>query len=172
MKRWRWVLILLVPALLLGTAGCGKKEAGDPGQPKRRQIETVKPNEDDGQIYRNVEAFISALVKDDRNTVLEMLTTDHRNSWSDQSFLLNPEAKNTFEAFDVDNLNYTVVKYVNNEDTNFIETAFIVAAYDVVMKKGGAEADRIKVQESLAFHRENGQWKVSVNDRGFLVSRQ
>ncbi|MBS4030824.1 MAG: hypothetical protein KGZ63_05305 [Clostridiales bacterium] len=173
MKTIRRILVFgLVLALLAVGAGCTKQAAENGANSQRRQIETVKPNENDGQIYRNVETFVSALVKDDRNTVLEMLTKDHRNSWSDNSFLFNAEAKNRFDEFAAENLNYTIVKYVNNEDTNFVETAFIIAAYDVVMKKGGTEASRAKIQESMAFRKEDGQWKISVNERGLLVSNQ
>ena len=172
MKTSRWLMVLGL-ALLVSVAGCGPNDEGAQSgtQQPRRQLETVKANEDDGQIYRNVEAFINALVKDDRNTVLAMLTKDHRNSWSENSFLLNAETKNQFEEFGLENLNYTVVKYVNNEDTNFVETAFIVAAYDVVMKNDGAEAGRVKLQETLAFHKEDGQWGITVNERGILVSQ-
>lgn len=52
-----------------------------------------------------IERFINALVKDDRNTVLATLTKDHRNSWSENSLLLNAETKNQFEEFGLENLN-------------------------------------------------------------------
>lgn len=170
----KWLLVFGASLFLaLGTMGCGGDNAAQPGNTnQRRQAETVKPNDRDGQIYQTVETFINALVKDDRNTVLGLLTSDHRNSWREDSFLLNSEAKEQFEEFAADNLNYTVVRYVNNEDTNFIETAFIIAAYDVVMKNGGVEASRVKIQESLAFRQENGQWRISVNERGFLVREE
>lgn len=171
MRTRKWIVVFgLILALLAGTAGCGQGNQAENGaKPPLRQTETVKPNEDDGQIYRNVEAFVGALVQDDRSTVLEMLTKDHRSSWSDNAFLLDAEAKKLFDEITLDNLNHSVVKYVNNEDTSFVETAFIIAVYDVVMKKAGVEADRVKFQESLAFRREDGQWKISVNERGFLV---
>ncbi len=161
---------IIIVALLAAVSGCGREEGLQEIQPgQRRQVETVKPNEKDGQIYRNVEAFVNALVRDDREAVLSMLTRDHRNSWRDDSFLLNGQARERYEQFAVDNLNYTVVKYVNNEDTNFVETAFIIAVYDVVMKNGGQESGRVKIQESMAFRQEDGLWKMSVNERGFLV---
>jgi ketosteroid isomerase-like protein len=163
------VIIGAILVLLLGAVGCSNGDEAETSTPQRRQVETVKPNEDDGQIYRAVETFVNALVNDDRSTVLDLLTTDHRNSWRDDSFLLNAEAKNRYDEFDVDNLNYTIVKYVNNEDTNFVETAFIIAVYDVLMKSGSQEDNRVKMQESLAFRREGEAWKISVNDRGFLV---
>jgi len=163
-------LALLVLALL---AGCGKsstEQAG--GGILRRQAETVKPNEDDGAIYQATEDFILALVADDRQKVLSLLTADHRNTWVDNSFLFRADAKDHFDEAVVENLNYTVVTYVNNESTNHENTGMIIAVYDVVMKKEGAEIGRTKIQENLAFRKENSRWLISMDERGFLIKTQ
>jgi hypothetical protein len=174
MKTVKSVMVFCLLLLLLASAsGCGKTEAEQaPELAQSRQVETVKPNENDGQIYRGVEAFIRALVKDDRETVLSLLTKGHASTWRDDSFLFNEQARERYDEFAVDNLNYTVVTYINNEDTNFVPTAFIVAVYDVVMKNGGVEASRVKLQESMAFHEDEGQWKIALDERGLLVKKE
>lgn len=166
------MVIVLGIALLLGTAGCGQRGGGTEtgGGAPRNRLETVQPNENDGAIYRVTEEFIRALVADDREKVLSLLTADHRASWRDESFLLTAEAKQQFEEFAVENLTHTVVRYINNEETNFQEMAMLFAVYDVVMKSGGQEQNRIKMQDNLALRRENGQWLIAVNERGFLVA--
>lgn len=170
-KAAKITVILLVATLLTGMlAGCAKQETGGVDSPVvRRQLETVKPNEDDGAIYRGTEEFVRAMVADDRQKVLSLLTADHRNSWRDESFLLSPDAKAQFEEITMENLNYTVVKYINNEETQFVDNGFIFAVYDVVMKKGGKEVSRAKMQENLVFRQENGQWLIAADERGFLV---
>jgi len=150
-------------------AGCGRQAAtGDSGTP-RRQLETVQPNENDGAIYRATEEFVRALVADEREKVLSLLTADHRASWRDESFLLTEEAKQQFDEFAVENMTYTVVRYINNEDTGFREMAMLFVVYDVVMKQDGREVSRVKMQDNLAFRQDNGQWLIAINERGFLV---
>lgn len=174
MNRLRMMLCGVAAAALIVTAGCGQRNAaGTEATPApRRQAETVQPNEQDGAIYRATEEFISALVADRREDVLKLLTSDHRASWSDDSFLLTEDAKRQFEEFALENLTYTVVRYINNEETQFIDNGFIFAVYDVVMKKGGEEAARIKMQENLIFREENGQWLIAADERGFLVENK
>lgn len=162
-------LILLFGAMILIVSmvtGCGQADDTDnQGTGLRRQVETVKPNEDDGAIYRTTEEYVKALVEDDRNTVLSLLTVDHRNSWRNDSFLINADAKEIFDEITLANLNYTVVSYINNEETSFEDVGVIYAVYDVVLKKDGQEAGRQTFQDNLVFRKEDGQWRISVNER-------
>jgi hypothetical protein len=172
MRRRGLVIGMILVAALLVFVGCAKEE-GSPGPaPSRKQIETVKPNEDDGAVYQTTENFIKAMVRDDRQQVLSLLTADHRNSWTDDAFLIKPETKDLFEEFSVENLRYSVIQYINNEDTGNVNTAMIIVVYDVVMKNGGEEKARAKLQESLAFRKENNQWLITMNERGFLVGQK
>lgn len=167
----RKIGVLVLSLALLLAAGCGRPGTGtEAGAAPRRQLETVQPNENDGAIYRATEEFVRALVADNREKVLSLLTSDHRASWRDESFLLSEEAKQQFEEFAMENLTHTVVRYINNEETNFQEMAMVFAVYDVVMKNGGQEANRIKMQDNLIFRQEGGQWLIAINERGFLVA--
>lgn len=174
-KLWLLGMIFFFTAILIaGCGGSGGNTTDDdtaPATQPRKQIETVKPNEDDGAVYRATEDFIKALVNDDRQKVLSLLTADHRNSWRDDSYLLKGDAKSRYELA-LENLNYTVVSYVNNEQTNMEDNAIIIAVYDVVKKSGGEETGRVKWQESLVFRKENGQWLIALDERGPLVQRQ
>ncbi|MBS4022161.1 MAG: hypothetical protein KGZ79_07030 [Dethiobacter sp.] len=160
--------------ILSGLAGgCGNSGDSGPnnGAAPRRQVEKVNPPGDDGAIYSAAGEFVQALVSDDRDKVLFMLTVDHRNSWQEDSFLFRQDAKAGYEEFVLENLNYSVVAYLNNEQTGFTELAVIDAVYDVVMKNGGEEAVRVSLQDTLAFRRESGQWLISVNERIFVADR-
>lgn len=172
-KNVKAVLALFLFTLTLITvAGCGRQNSTDPtSQSPRKKMEAVKPNDDDGAIYSSTKEFVQALVADDREKVLSLLTAEHRSSWKEESFLIKNDEKQQFEDVVLDNLNYTVIKYVNNEDTNFENTGMIFAVYDVVMKNNGEEAGRVKLQESLMFRRENGKWLIALDERGFLVEK-
>lgn len=164
--------ILLLALSLAGVQGCSSQEAntGNGGSP-RSKLEAVKPNEDDGAIYQTTKEFVNALVTDDRQQVLSMLTSEHRNTWKEESYLVTGDAKEKYDEFVVEKLQHTVVKYLNNEETNFENTGMVFAVYDVIMKKDGQEQGRVKIQESLVFRQENGKWLISLDDRGFLVEK-
>jgi triphosphoribosyl-dephospho-CoA synthetase len=164
--------VALLLLTLVTAAGCGRQAVADQNDPSpRKKLEAVKPNEDDGAIYSTTKKFINALVADDRETLLTMLTSEHRSAWRDESFLVTDAAKAQFDEIALENLNYTIVKYVNNEETNFENTGMIFAVYDVVMKNDGLEEGRLKLQESLIFRKENNQWLISLDERGFLVEK-
>jgi triphosphoribosyl-dephospho-CoA synthetase len=165
--------VALLLLTLVSAAGCGWQAVADPANDSspRKKLEAVKPNEDDGAIYGTTKKFINALVADDRETLLTMLTSEHRSAWQDESFLVTDSAKAQFDEIALENLNYTVVKYVNNEETNNKNTGMIFAVYDVVMKNDGMEEGRLKLQESLIFRKENNQWLISLDERGFLVDK-
>jgi hypothetical protein len=164
--------LLLLTLSLAGVQGCGSQDANKDGdKPARSKLETVKPNEDDGVIYHTTKEFVQALVTDDRQKILSMLTSEHRNTWEDESYLITEEAKSQYDEFTVENLQHTVVKYINNEDTNFENTGMVFAVYDVIMKKDGQEQGRVKIQESLVFRQENEKWLITLNDRGFLIEK-
>ena len=172
-RQFKSVIAVVLILLSLGVvAGCGRQDANPAvGSSPRTKLEAVKPNEDDGAIYGVTKDFINALVKDEREKVLSLMTAEHRGEWNDDSFLIPVDAKAKFDEIKLENMQYTVVKYLNNEETNFENTGIIFAVYDVVMAKNGQEAERVKIQESLAFRKENGTWLVSMDERGFLVEK-
>ena len=85
--------------------------------------------------------------------------------------MVRPETKERFEEIELEDLRHTVVRYINNEETNFENTAMIIIVYDVAMKNGGETKATSKIQESLAFRKEDGKWLVTMNERGFLVQK-
>lgn len=171
LKMGRYLGVVFLFALIAAAAGCGSRETAGASESAvaRAKLEAVKPHEDDGAIYGATKEFVRALVADERDQVLSLLTAEHRNGWEEQSFLITDAAKAKFDEFKLENLRHTVVKYMNNEDTGFENTGVVFAVYDVVMKNGGQEQDRVKIQESLVFRRENGKWLISLDERGFLV---
>lgn len=168
------VLVTAIAALLFtAAAGCGNKKEAEPGNnpTPRPKLSAINANEDDGAIYSTTKDFVRALVADERDKVMSLLTSEHRNGWNEKSFLITGDAKTQYDEFAVDKLQHTEVKYVNNEETNFENTGMVFAVYDVVMKKNGQEEGRVKIQESLVFRQENGKWLISLDERGFLVPK-
>lgn len=172
-KKITAVAILLL-VLTLAAAGCGQSDATNPedGSSPRARLEAVEPNEDDGAIYGATVEFINALVRNDRETVASLLTAEHRRLWTEDSYLLSDAAKAQYDDIALENLQYTVVKYMNNEETNFENTGVLFAVYDVALRNNGEEQERVKIQESLAFRKENGTWLISMDERGFLVEKK
>jgi hypothetical protein len=167
-KQVKAILGILLLMVTLLAVGCGQDGVNSADSTPRTKLGAVQPNEDDGAIYEITKNFIAALVNDDKDQVLSLLTTEHRSVWTETSFLLSAAAKGQYDDIELGNLQYTVVKYLNNEETNFENTGIIFAVYDVTMKAGGQD-ESMKIQESLAFRKENGQWLISMDERGFLV---
>jgi predicted small lipoprotein YifL len=170
MKRRITAMTAILLLFLSALSGCGQRGNSDTTGAPRARLQAVQPNEDDGAIYGATKSFIMALAENDREKILSLLTAEHRSEWSEDSYLLSADAMGQYEKIALENLQYTVVKYLNNEETNFENTGIVFAVYDVVMEKDGLE-ERVKIQENLAFRKENGAWLISLDERGFLVKQ-
>ncbi|MCW3491322.1 hypothetical protein [Dethiobacter alkaliphilus] len=137
-----------------GSVGTGVVQSGRSGFPV---------DERDARIYSTIEQYLSAQAENQRDSVVRMLTEEHRKEWTDESFLLTEAARDAFDEITTENLKLGVIRYENQPGG--IRQAIVFTEYDLVFINGEEVDLKVEVAEDLMFTEVDGEWLLSSNNR-------
>lgn len=122
----------------------------------------------DAPVYLAARQFVEALVADDREKVLAMLTDGHRANWTDASFLSDRTRLEAGRTLELGRFRHSVVRYVQAPDLGGETVALVTARYTVLFKNGETVEGEMRVEENMAFQLAGGRWLVAADRRKII----
>jgi len=120
----------------------------------------------DAAIYQLVEEYVRSLVADDRPAVQSLLTSGHRETFAEESYLLRPGTRDAYDEITVSELNHSFPTYTSQfPGLEGIRVAVIVAQYTVQFKQNGQVVESPSFREELLLREEGGRWLIAASQR-------
>ncbi|MBS4008197.1 MAG: hypothetical protein KGZ45_07230 [Clostridium sp.] len=122
----------------------------------------------DEAVYQAAEQFIRALISDDREKVLSLLTEEHSLNWTDASFLYDRTALQLGQTVELGSLRHSIVRYIQSPELGGETLALVTFEYTMLFKNGAEVLTEIKVEESMALQLVDGNWKIAADQRKII----
>ena len=119
----------------------------------------------DKAVYQAAEEFIRALINDDREEVLSLLTEEHRVNWTDASFLYDRTALQPGQIFELSSFRHSVVRYIQSPELGGETLALVTAKYKVLFKNETEIITEMQIEESMALQLVNDTWRIAADQR-------
>jgi hypothetical protein len=165
LQRHRKLLIVLavvIVALLVWVFLRGR-EPGEANTVSKSTLALASP--EDSFVYRSVEGFVLALVADEREQVLAMLTDDHRMNWMENSYLYGEDMRQKYESIRVGDLRHSIVRYVQVPEAGNATMALVTVRYVVEFVNNGEVETSVMMEEKLGLRQAGELWKIAVDER-------
>lgn len=124
----------------------------------------------DRDVYAIVERYLAMQMANDREGLFQLLSPQHRESWSDHSYLLTDQVKELFDEARLEDLRLGVVRLTEDEAEN--DLAGVSFKYRVVFLRDGQIVASVEMIEALALADREGQWLIERNERAMLGGEQ
>jgi len=122
----------------------------------------------DQAVYQVAEQFILALIKDEREVVLSMLTEEHRLNWTDASFLYDRTALQLGQSAELGSFRHSVVNYIQSPELGGQTLALVTVKYTVLFKNETETTAEIQIEESMALQLVNESWLIAADQREII----
>ncbi|MBS3887442.1 MAG: hypothetical protein KGZ56_10350 [Dethiobacter sp.] len=122
----------------------------------------------DQAVYQAAEQFILALIKDEREVVLSMLTEEHRLNWTDASFLYDRTALQLGQSAELGSFRHSVVNYIQSPELGGQTLALVTVKYTVLFKNETETTAEIQIEESMALQLVNESWLIAADQREII----
>lgn len=119
----------------------------------------------DEAVYQAAEQFIRALISDEREKVLSLLTEEHRLNWTDTSFLYDRTALQPGQTVELGSLRHSIVRYIQSPELAGETLALVTFKYTMLFKNGAEVSTEIKVEESMALQLVDENWLIAADQR-------
>lgn len=119
----------------------------------------------DKAVYQAAEQFILALISDEREKVLSLLTEEHRLNWTDASFLYDRTALQPGQTVELGSLRHSIVRYIQSPELGGETLALVTFKYTMLFKNGAEVSTEIKVEESMALQFVGENWLIAADQR-------
>lgn len=119
----------------------------------------------DAAVYLAARQFVEALVDDERERVLAMLTAGHRAKWTDASFLYDSTALQPGRSVALGDFRHSVVRYVQPPELGGETLALVTARYTVLFKNGDVVEGEVQVEENMGLQLVGDLWLIAADER-------
>lgn len=170
MPRWKKILAVLVLLLLLVAVYQLLVRRGMPPDalplPGEEIVGLASPQ--DAAVYLAAREFIEALLRDDREKVLVMLTEGHRANWTDASFLYDGTELREGQHAVLGQFRHSVVRYERLPELGGERVALLTARYTVLFKDGEVVEREFRIEENMVLQYVAETWLVAADERKIL----
>ena len=169
-KKLIVLLVLLATALFFLFDSRTVPDTAEPPAPAAPEAEiALQPPANDAAIYLVLETYLAALVADEQEAVLALLTESHRQEFTAASFLLQPGAIENHSEIALAELNHSFPTYTSQyTGLEGVPVAVLSAEYTVNFYQNGSLTAAPRFREELLFRREGENWLIAVSRRDFI----
>lgn len=122
----------------------------------------------DEEVYLAAREFIEALVQDERDLLLAMLTESHAANWTAASFLYDGTALREGQRAALGQFRHNVVRYVQPPELGGERVALLTVHYTVLFKDGETVEKEVRIEENMGLQLVDGTWLVAADQRKIL----
>lgn len=123
---------------------------------------------DDAEIYRVVEDYVAALVADEQEIVLSLLTAYHRQEWQTDSFLLRQGVTALFSKIELTDFRHTFVYYSSAVPEIYGDKFALLTVEYKVDFINEQETRTVRFSEDLVLRLEGENWRIAGSKRDIL----
>lgn len=125
--------------------------------------------EPDASVYAVVEKYLAMQIEYDQDSLLSLLSDEHRSEWQEESYLVPASAFDLFDEVRLEQLKMGVIDF---QDIDGVEHGLLLTTYRVSFINDGNVEAAVDLIEEVGLSHEGETWLIELSRRSIMEESQ